>query len=409
MRILYINHYAGSLYHGMEYRPYFLSREWVKAGHLVSIVASDKSHIRIQQPRLDGGRKRIEMIDGIQYTWLKTYPYAGNGIGRAMNMCSFVHGLYRHANILSDEFRPEVVIASSTYPMDIWPAHRIAKVCDAKLVFEIHDLWPLTPIELGGMSRRHPFIMLLQAAEFYAYRHADSVVSVLPKVHEYVERKGLGRDKLHIVPNGVDPGGWPSTMPHLASAVENTFADIAHAGHAIVGYAGNHGISNSLDTLLQTAAVMRNEQVSFVLVGDGPEKDTLKRYAKAEQLRNVYFIDPVPKEQIPALLQAFDIAFIGWRRHPLYRFGIAPNKLIDYMMAARPVLHAVDAGNDLVAEADCGLTVPPENPEAVASGVRTLLALSDSERRVMGNRGREYALRNLTYPVLSERFLAACH
>jgi glycosyltransferase involved in cell wall biosynthesis len=408
MRILYINHYAGSLYHGMEYRPYFLSREWVGAGHAVRIVASDKSHIRIQQPRLNGEKKRVEIIDGIQYTWLKTHPYTGNGVKRAINMCSFVHGLYRHAKILSEEFRPEAVIASSTYPMDIWPAHRIAKACNAKLVFEIHDLWPLTPIELGGMSRLHPFIVLLQAAESYAYRHADSVVSILPKVHEYVAGKGLTSAKLHIIPNGADPGGRPTTIPHLALEVKNRLADIARAGHAIVGYAGNHGISNSLDTLVQTAQIMRNEQVSFVLVGDGPEKNELRRYARAKQLPNVYFIDPIPKEQIPALLQMFDIAFIGWRRHPLYRFGIAPNKLIDYMMAARPILHAVDAGNDLVAEADCGLTIAPESPEVTASGIRALLNLNDSARWEMGNRGREYVLKNLTYPILSERFLAAC-
>lgn len=408
MRILYINHYAGSPYHGMEYRPYFLSREWIRAGHEVRVVASDKSHIRIRQPCLGRENCRVEMIDGIQYTWLRTYPYMGNGIRRAINMCSFVHCLYRHAKILSEEFRPEVVIASSTYPMDIWPARRIAKACNAKLVFEVHDLWPLTPIELGGMSPRHPFIMLLQAAESYAYRHTDSVVSILPKVHEHVARKGLARDKLHIVPNGVDPDGWPPTMPDLAPEVKSRLADIVRAGYSIVGYAGNHGISNALDTLLQTARVMRDEPVSFVLVGDGPEKDELKRFVETEQISNVHFIDPIPKDQIPALLQVFDIAYIGWRRHPLYRFGIAPNKLIDYMMAARPILHAVEAGNDLVAEADCGLTVAPENPEAAASGIRTLLKLSDTERRVMGNRGKNYVLTNLAYPILSERFLDAC-
>ena len=408
MRILYINHYAGSPYHGMEYRPYFLSKEWTNAGHTVRVVASDKSHIRNRQPCLGRDSIRVEMIEGIQYTWFKTYPYNGNGIRRAINMCSFVHRLYRHANILADDFKPDVVIASSTYPMDIWPAHRIAKICNAKLVFEVHDLWPLTPIELGGMSPRHPFIILVQAAETYAYKHADSVVSILPKVQKYVVNKGLALDKLHIIPNGVDMNGWPSTAPYLPSDVKNTLEEITRAGRAIVGYAGNHGISNSLDTLLHTAQVMRNEPVSFILVGNGPEKDGLKRFAKNERLSNVYFFDAISREQIPALLQFFDIAFIGWRRHPLYRFGIAPNKLIDYMMAARPILHAVEAGNDLVEEANCGLTVAPESAEAAADGIRALIRLSTSERKVIGERGKEYVLKNLAYPILSERFLSAC-
>src|SRR5690606_6102044 len=106
------------------------------------------------------------------------------------------------------------------------------------------------------------------------------------------------------------------------------------------------------------------EDMAFVLVGGGPDKPALQRWVAAERLSNVFFFDPIPKVQIPALLQRFDVAYIGWRRQPLYRFGIAPNKLMDYMMAARPILHAVEAGNDPVAEAGCGLTVTPEDPPA---------------------------------------------
>ena len=89
--------------------------------------------------------------------------------------------------------------------MDIWPAHRIAKLAKAKLVFEVHDLWPLSPMELGRISKWHPFIILTQAAEDYAYRHVDVVVSMLPKVREYMESRGMAASKLHIVPNGIDP------------------------------------------------------------------------------------------------------------------------------------------------------------------------------------------------------------
>jgi glycosyltransferase involved in cell wall biosynthesis len=408
MRILYINHYAGSPRHGMEYRPYYLAREWVQAGHEVKIVAADQSHIRARQPGLGDRPKLDETIDGIQYTWLRTHPYRGNGVGRVRNMGSFVRSLYRESKRLATEFRPDVVVASSTYPMDIWPAHRIAKHSSAKLVFEIHDLWPLTPMELGGMSKWHPFIMLLQAAENYVYRHADAVVSMLPKVHDYVESRGMPLNRLHIVPNGVDPREWAGSGPGLDARVDEALSAITAAGNFIVGYAGTHGVSNSLDTLLDAAAIMRDEQVSFVLVGGGPEKAGLQRRAQEEKLRNVWFIDPVAKEQIPALLERFDLAYIAWQRHPLYRFGIAPNKLMDYMMAARPVLHAVEAGNDPVGEAGCGLTVAPENPALSAKGIRSLLSLSADERLAMGLRGKEFVLDNHTYPVLSERFLAAC-
>lgn len=408
MRILYINHYAGSPRHGMEYRPYYLAREWVRAGHEVGIVAADHSHLRVQAPQLDGGVRLEETIEGIRYTWLKTRPYQGNGAARAGNIASFLYRLYQEGRRLAAEFRPEVVIASSTYPMDIWPAHRIAGFAGARLVFEIHDLWPLTPMELGGMSKWHPFIMVAQAAENYVYRNANAVVSMLPKVHGYIAARGMAADRLHIVPNGIDPGEWPARAPPLGGAVANTFAGIRRSGNFIVGYAGNHGISNSLDTLLKAAKIMRDERVSFVLVGGGPEKGSLKHWARTEGLCNVHFVDAVAKEQIPALLQCFDLAYIGWRRQTLYRFGIAPNKLMDYMMAARPVLHAVEAGNDAVGEAGCGLSVAPENPEASAHGIRSMIGMSKAGRDAMGRRGRDYVLRHFSYPVLSARFLGAC-
>jgi len=292
--------------------------------------------------------------------------------------------------------------------MDIWPARRIAKLAGAKLVFEVHDLWPLSPMELGGMSRWHPFIMLVAAAETYAYRHADVVISILPKVREYMESRGMAANKLHIVPNGIAPTEWVADGPDWQGADKKMLATIKDQGLSIVGYAGTHGIANALDTLLNAAKLMQDEKVAFVLVGGGPNKASLQQRAQVENLQNIYFIDPVKKEHIPALLRQFDVAYIGWNRHPLYRFGIAPNKLMDYMMAARPVLHAVDAGNDPVGEAGCGLTIEPEDPQAVAQGIRTLLALSDEERNLMGQRGREFVLANLTYPVLGRRFLSAC-
>lgn len=320
-------------------------------------------------------------------------------------MFSFVSRLYRESKQLARIFKPDIVIASSTYPMDIWPAHRIAKLANAKLVFEVHDLWPLSPIELGGMSKRHPFIVLVQAAEDYAYRHADTVVSMLPKVREYMESRGMATHKLHIVPNGIDPAEWNTDGPQLQNEVNLLFSHFKAKGQAIIGYAGAHGVANALDTFLDAADMMKKENVVFVLVGSGPDKVALQQRAKAGRLENVRFIDPVKKEQIPALLQWFDIAYIGLQQQPLFRFGIAPNKLMDYMMAGRPVLMAIEAGNDPVSEAGCGLTVKPEDPQAVAEGIRSLLALSEDERKKMGQRGRKFVMANHTYPVLAKRFL----
>ena len=159
MNILLINHYTGSIYHGMEYRPYYMAREWVKMGHRVTIVAADESHLRGKHVEIPEDQDSyLETIDGINYLWLKTIAYNGNGVKRALNMASFIFQLLRYGKTIKNNFKPDVVISSSTYPAEIFGAHYIAKISNAKLIYEIHDLWPLSPMELGHMSKWHPFI-----------------------------------------------------------------------------------------------------------------------------------------------------------------------------------------------------------------------------------------------------------
>lgn len=396
MRLLLVNHYAGSAALGMEYRPYYLAREWVRSGHRVQVLAADFSHVRAKQPAAGD-----EDIDGIAYRFYATPAYRGNGLGRLKNIWAFLRQVWADTPRLVREFRPDVVIASSTYPMDIWVARRLARRAGAKLVYEVHDLWPLSVVELSGISRWHPFIVLCQAAEDAAYKHADRVVSMLPKVHVHMASRGLDLAKLAIVPNGIALDEW-------SAAPETLRADVAAAlrfDGTLVGYAGSMGAPNALDTLLDAAALLRGEALRFVLVGSGHEQAHLAQRVAAEGLSNVVLLKPIPKAQIPAFLAQVHIAYIGWQRVPIYRFGIAPNKLMDYMMAGCTVLHSVEAGNDPVAEAGCGLTVPPQDAAAVADGLRRLAAVPAEERRAMGARSRAFVLAHHTYAGLAQRFL----
>lgn len=405
MNILLINHYAGSVRHGMEFRPYYLAREWVRSGHRVHIVAASQSHVRSQAPLLNGKDRLDETIDGIEYTWFATPSYQGSGAARLRNIAAFVFRLFREAKSIARISAPDCVIASSTYPLDVFPARRIAALSGARLFFELHDLWPLSPIELGGYSRWHPFIVLLQVAENYACCHADEIVSMLPKVAAHLQAHGMAPHKLHIVPNGVDPAEWTGESQELPPQLADCLKHLRTAGFFIVGYAGSHGVANALSYLLDAARMLRGSPIAFVLIGNGTDKIALQQRAVALGLKNVHFLDAVAKVHIPAFLHAIDLAYIGWHRQALYRFGIAPNKLIDYMMSGRPVLHAVDAGNDLVAEAQCGLTIVPENPRALANGVLRLMAIGPTERAAMGQRGRQFAMDQLSYSVLGRRFL----
>jgi glycosyltransferase involved in cell wall biosynthesis len=270
----------------MEYRPYYLAREWVRLGHQVQIVGSSQSHVRFQQPELAGLDRLDETIDGIQYTWLATPCYTGNGIGRIRNMAYFIGRLYLEGLLLAKSLNPDTVIASSTYPMDIWPAHRIAEICRAKLIFEVHDLWPLSPMELGGMSKWHPFIMLVQAAEDYAYRHADVVVSMLPNVREYMESRGLAPHKLHIVPNGIDTTEWQANGPDLQDKVRNVLSGLKGKGFSIVAMQART-FGQFAGTFLDAAKLMKGENVAFCVGGNGPDRKTCSIGRKAEDLHNV--------------------------------------------------------------------------------------------------------------------------
>ncbi len=404
MNILYINHYAGSSRHGMEDRQFHLAREWVKLGHRVTIAAASFAHVRARPPLITG-QVTEEHIEGVRYVWLKTPPYRGNGVGRTLNMMAFVGQLLRYPARVMGSHAPDVVIASSTYPLDVIPAQRMAQRCGAMLVFEENDLWPLTLVELGGVSPRHPLVVLLQWAEDYAFRKAALAVSTLPKADQHMHERGLPMGRFAHIRTGTDVEGWLNSRDPVPQAHQQALEEAANGGRFMLGYAGAHGVANALDSLLEAAELLREQPVAIVLVGQGPEKERLEKFALQRGLGHVAFLPLVPKPAVPALLSRMDALYIGWHRQPLYRYGISPNKLMDYMMAAKPIVHAVDAGNDPVAEAGCGISVPAESPGAIAEAVCHLARMTPMEREAMGARGRAHVLAAHDYRVVARRFL----
>ncbi|WP_343718652.1 glycosyltransferase family 4 protein [Achromobacter dolens] len=400
MNILLINHYAGSPRHGMEFRPYYLAREWIAQGHKVTIVASSVSHIRQRNPKFDGPTL-AETLDGVDYLWLRTRPYQGNGAARLLNMLQFTGLLFRHAKALTAR-QPDVVIASSTYPYDIWPARHIARRAKAKLVYELHDVWPLTPQLLGGFSKWHPMIFSMQRAENYAYAHADKAVSLLPGTEDHMRAHGLRGDKFVYIPNGVDPGAAPTPVPE---GIRAEIAQFREKFETLCIYAGGHAISNALDPLIEAAGRPQARRIGLVLVGSGVEKDRLQRKTQQLGLINVLFLDPVPKTAVPSLLAQGDMAYIGWRDSPLYTHGMSPNKLFDYMLAGLPVVHSTSSPYDIVQDANCGISVAAEDVDGIASALGRLASMPSAERRQLGENGRRFVQSRHSYPTLAARFL----
>lgn len=404
MNILLINHYAGSNKHGMEYRPYYLAKEWVKVGHDVTIVAASFSHVRSKQPTVDQALT-IDNLDGIRYIWLRTPSYEGNGVGRVKNMGAFIHQLYKFKEKIISISQPTVVIASSTYPLDMYPAKSIAKKAKAQLIFEVHDLWPLSPMELGNMSPYHPFIFTMQIAENFAYKNCDKVVSLLPKALNHMESHGLKKEKFNYIPNGINLEEWNTQVEEIPQQLKEEIYNLRKQGYFLFGYAGSHGVANALEYVIDAMARLKSEKVALLLVGKGAEKDNLIQKTKQLNISNVYFFDFIPKQSIPAFLKEMDALYIGWNKSPLYQFGVSPNKLFDYMMAAKPILHSIDAGNDLVAESGCGISVPPEDPESIAQGVKKMVKTPEKELEEMGEKGHSYIVEHHDYCRIADDFI----
>ncbi|MBN1879719.1 glycosyltransferase family 4 protein [bacterium] len=391
MNILLINHYAGSPDHGMEYRAFNFAREWVRNGHRVMIVAAGFSHLRQRNPSFKG-ILFSEQIAGIDYMWVKTPPYSGNGLPRVLNMLTFLFRLSTTCRRYVDEFKPDAVIAASVYPWDNWVAARYARKHRAFHVYEVRDLWPLSPMELGGLSAWHPFIWSLQRAENYGCRHADMIVSVLPAAGPHLEEHGMTSDRFLYIPNGIVLDDW-RTNGVVSQTTLDMIRDFRKKNGFLIGYTGGLALSNAMDVLVDAAADPRlmSEGIGIVCVGDGAEKNRLIKKAKLLN-SNCMFLPPVPKNTIPSLLREFDGLYLGWNRSSLYRFGISPNKLFEYMMSGLPIIHAVAAANDPVKESGCGLSISPDNAPELCRAILSLAAMPLKSRLEMGKKGSEYVI-----------------
>lgn len=402
MNILLINHYAGSPEMGMEFRPYYLAREWIKMGHRVRIIAGDFSHLRIKNPEVKKDFQK-ECIDGIEYYWLKTGEYQGNGVRRAFTMFRFVGKLWLSAGKIAGKWKPDVVITSSTYPLDTYAGQKIAKRAGARLIHEVHDMWPATLYEIGGMSRNNPFVILMQAAENSAYRHSEKIVSLLPKAKEYMIRHGMSPDKFEYIPNGVVEEEWQDTEP-LPVEYEQFFQEKKREGKFIVGYFGGHALSNALDILLEVAKKIEDPSVIFVLVGDGVEKNRLIKRKKQEEIDNVFFLPPVKKRYIPELVKAFDCVYAGGQSSPLYRFGSCLNKIYDSMMGGKPIICAFTTACSPVSEYQCGYMVNSGDTENICSSIKQLRDMNRASRKNMGINGKNAVKKFFTYSQLGIKF-----
>jgi len=393
--ITIINQYIGSPYHGMEYRHYFLAKNLMEFGYKVTLVSGSYSHLHTTSPKVKKTFTK-EIIDGIEYIWVKTPKYkSSKSIGRIWNMLCFSWKL----NFLRT-LPPSHILVSSPSLFPVKVGKKLAVKFQTKFLFEVRDIWPLTLVELSSLSYKNPIIKLMQYYEAFAYKNADYVVSLLPTAKEYFEEKGMQSDKFVYLPNGIEVkgNGNESFSPDFMSKIpKNKF---------IVAYSGTVGIANNLDYLIEVADFLKkNSDIHFIILGQGGEKKRLQERVKILKLDNFTFLNPVSKEEVGAFLELIDVAFISLLPEQLFRFGVSPNKVFDYMYAKKPILWTIEAGNNLVEEASCGYTIALDDVEALGQAILELSQLEPIKLMELGKNGYNFVTKYHSYRMLAERLI----
>lgn len=399
MNILVVNHYVGTPKDGMGNRHYMFAKELMSRGHHVTILTSSFIHKTRTEDHLTKGEQwKKETVEGVPFVWVRTPQYIGNGLDRIWNMLYFAYRTMISFKKFQIE-RPDIVVGSSPHLFAALSAQKLAKKLGVPFVLEIRDLWPESLIELGDFSRRNPGILVMEAIERHLYRSADHIICLLPGGIEHISYKGGNKGKITWVPNGIDLKLVP--IPQPLQRTDSKFT---------VMYAGAHGLANGLDSILDAAAFIQSkglgDKVCFRFIGDGPEKVRLQQRTEQEDLRLVTFEPFVPRSEIYGYLQEADAFIVTLRDVGLYKYGISLNKLYDYLVCARPIIFGASSLNNPIEESDGGLTVPPEDPEAMAQTIIQLMDMSLEERWEMGLRGRCYAEEFHDYAKLADRIEA---
>ncbi|WP_104490007.1 glycosyltransferase family 4 protein [Acinetobacter indicus] len=393
-----INQYSSTPETAMGGRHYYLAQELAKKGYNVYLIAGRYSHL-LRQPKQFSEPYLLEKIDkNFTFVWVNLPEYQeAHSKQRVLNWFKFSWALTKLTSVITD--RPDAILYSSPSPIGYLGAKHLANKFKSKFIFEVRDIWPLTLIELGGHSPKHPFIRLMQWIEDRAYQKSDYVFSNLFNAVEHMTSRGLNPKKFNWIPNGISINEVMNkeelSLEALSQLPKNKF---------IVGYTGTIGVANAIDDLIDAAKLLlAYKDIHFVLVGSGKEKEHLVQKALDLGLDNITFIDAIPKKQIQSMLSTFDICYIGWQKNSLYRFGIAPNKLPEYLYAGKPIIHAFSGKGDVVQQANAGITIDAEDPQAIADAVIQLYKLSDFERSVLGNNGHQYVLQHLEYKMIAEK------
>ena len=308
----------------------------------------------------------------------------------------------RQATKVAKSIETDMVFATST-PLSVGiPGMKAAKYHKVPFVFEVRDLWPEIPIELGLLENP-----LLKAYTKYLekkiYFSAKHIVGLSPGMKKGVCRTGYAESQVTMIPNGCDLDLFQPTHEPL---LDDRFGEPSKIRFV---FAGAHGRANGLDAVLNAAKVLKRREFSkaqFIFIGLGSERDRLIQRTKDEGTQTITkWVEAIPKQELAQVIPRMDVGIQILKNIPSFYYGTSPNKFFDYISCGLPVLNNYPGWvADMIGENECGIAVQPECPEAFADAVQQLCE-SESARREMGANARLLAESSFSREMLAEQFV----
>ena len=397
LRVTFLTHYFPPEVGPAQTRLHELATRLNTAGQTVTVVTGFPNYPAGEMfPGYRGKRFMEDTYDGIRV--LRTWVFATRSrgfIGRLLNYFSFPIGSLLAVRKLG----PTDIIYVQSPPLftglaALW----YSRLKRAPFIFNVSDIWPQSAVELGMLRNRFA-IRLAEMLERHIYRRAKRITVATPGILDRLVARGVPRDKIFLLTNGVDTAAYNVTSPDRALA-ERLGLD----GHKVFMYAGLHGLAQGLDVILEAAKLTRNPDVLYVFVGDGADKPALVAKAEAQGISNVRFLPIQPTSTLPAVLNLAYATVIPLRRLDLFKAAL-PSKLFDSMAASRPIVAPLwGEAAALVEAAECGLVVEPEDARAVQEAVEKLAADPELAQR-LGEQGRRYVVEHFNRDDIAKRLI----
>lgn len=405
MRLWIFNHHAQGPDLPGGTRHYDLARALVALGHDVTIFAAGFHYTLLRETvAYNAQGYKVDMREGVRFVWVRTFPYAVNNWRRLVNIASYAW----HLNFLIPKLgleKPDAIIGSVVHPFAPLLAARFARRFRVPFIYEIRDLWPQTFIDMGVWSETGLTSRFFKRLEKMSVEAAMLIITLSPKTEPYLLREYGVQSTLYL-PNGVDTDAFERNfMRHHDETEHPTVArlDALKAqGKFVVLFTGAVVQSNRIDLFLACAQQVKNPRIHLVIVGKGMERPHFEQ--AAAKMDTIEFLDPVPKYLVPVMLRKADALMLVQAR---VQWG-STNKLFDYMASGRPLLTVLYAEhNNVVNEAECGLSADPDSVIDVVEKLEILGAMPEARLRTLGQNAIEYVRNNSAISLLAGRLEAA--